>query len=622
MAIVLLDAKTINRIAAGEVIERPTSVVKELVENAIDAGSSKIEIKIESGGRNLITVIDDGNGIEKGDLKLAFMRYTTSKLNDSELIEIKHLGFRGEALPSIAAVSRVKLSSRARGTNEAWSVGYEGGEEVVEITPCSLSQGTHVEVRDLFFATPNRLKFLRTERAETQNIVDIVNNLAMTSYNIGFNLSSGNKKLLKYVKQTSLFSRLCEIEEEFYGNALEIDEEKDGIRLIGHICKPTVNYSKSTMIYTFVNGRPIKDNLLIGAIRYAYHDFIPSDRYPFVALHLKVPYDQVDVNVHPNKLEVRFQNKRAIYGIVTRGIIKALSTKIGISDVIPACNSEICNEFRHSITSITGDFVKNMLPSAFSTHKGFYKKKSSDLDNRLMKGFNLPNKGEESLSERSELFDCTGGIQKSPLQTETMVLEREQINLIERHPLGFARCQVYNIYIIAEARDKLIIVDQHAAHERLIYECLKQKSSIKRQKLFFPEVVEIKNQAGMEMIEIYKNKLFEMGFDIEIKSENEVIAREIPAILGTIDVKEMLMNIVDRLTEIEDTLPIEDKVNKILATIACHGSIRAGRKMKLEEMNMLLRQMEETPYSGQCSHGRPTYIEMKLNDIDKLFERK
>ncbi|MDF0607848.1 DNA mismatch repair endonuclease MutL [Wolbachia endosymbiont of Onchocerca gibsoni] len=621
MAIVLLDTKTINRIAAGEVIERPTSVVKELVENAIDAGSSKIEIKIESGGRNLITVIDDGNGMEKSDLKLAFMRYTTSKLNDSELIEIKHLGFRGEALPSIAAVSRVKLSSRARGTNEAWSVGYEGGEEVVEITPCSLSQGTHVEVRDLFFATPNRLKFLRSERAETQNIVDIVNNLAMASYNIGFNLSSGNKKLLKYVKQTSLFSRLCEIEEEFYGNALEIDEEKDGIRLIGHICKPTVNYSNSTMIYTFVNGRPIKDNLLIGAIRYAYHDFIPSDRYPFVALHLKVPYDQVDVNVHPNKLEVRFQNKKAIYGIVRRGIIKALSTRIGISDVIPACNSEICSEFRHSIASITGGFVKNMLPSAFSIRKGFYKRKSSNLDNQLMKGFNLLNKGEKSLLERSELFDCTG-IQKSSLQAETMVLEREQINLIESYPLGFARCQVYNIYIIAEARDKLIIVDQHAAHERLIYECLKKKSSIKRQKLFFPEVVEIKNQIGMEMIEIYKNKLFEIGFDIEIKSENEVIAREIPAILGTIDVKEMLMNIVDRLTEIEDTLPIEDKVNKILATIACYGSIRAGRKMRLEEMNMLLRQMEETPYSEQCNHGRPTYIEMKLSDIEKLFGRK
>ncbi|KAG8173542.1 hypothetical protein JTE90_006261 [Oedothorax gibbosus] len=318
MAIILLDTKTINRIAAGEVIERPASVVKELVENAIDAGSLEIEIKIESGGRNLIIVTDDGNGVEKNDLELAFTRHATSKLSDSELIEIKHLGFRGEALPSIAAVSRIKLSSKAHGASEAWSISYEGGEKIGELTPYPLSQGTHIEVRDLFFATPNRLKFLKTERAETQSIVDIVNNLAMINYRIGFTFNSGNKKLLKYAKQTSLFSRLCEIEEEFQGNALEVNEEEDGIKLTGHICKPTVNRGKSTQIYTFVNGRPIKDNLLVGAIRYAYHDFIPSDRYPFAALHLEIPYDQVDVNVHPNKSEVRFQNKRLIYEIVRR----------------------------------------------------------------------------------------------------------------------------------------------------------------------------------------------------------------------------------------------------------------------------------------------------------------
>ena len=280
MAIILLDTKTINRIAAGEVIERPASVVKELVENAIDAGSSEIEIKIESGGRNLITVTDDGNGIEKDDLELAFMRHATSKLSDSELIEIKHLGFRGEALPSIAAVSRMKLSSKASGAKEAWSIRYEGGEKIREITPCSLLQGTYIEVRDLFFATPNRLKFLKTERAETQSIVDIVNNLAMINYSIGFTLTSGNKKLLKYVKQTSLFNRLCEIEEEFQSNSLEVKEEEEGIKLKGHICKPNVNRGNSNQIYTYVNVRPIKDNILVGAIRYAYHDFIPNNRYP------------------------------------------------------------------------------------------------------------------------------------------------------------------------------------------------------------------------------------------------------------------------------------------------------------------------------------------------------
>ncbi|WP_341807833.1 DNA mismatch repair endonuclease MutL [Wolbachia endosymbiont (group E) of Neria commutata] len=621
MTIILLDTKTINRIAAGEVIERPASVVKELVENAIDAKSTEIEIKIESGGRNLINITDDGNGIGKSDLELAFMRHATSKLSDNELIEIKYLGFRGEALPSIAAVSRMKLSSKASRASEAWSISYEGGEKIGEITPCSLSQGTQIEVRDLFFATPNRLKFLKTERAETQSIVDIINNLAMINPHIGFTLTSGNKKLLRYAKQVSLFNRLCEIEEEFQGNSLEICEEEDGIKLVGHICKPTVNRGKSTMIYTFVNNRPIKDNLLIGAIRYAYHDFIPSERYPFAALHLEIPHDQVDVNVHPNKSEVRFQNKKLIYEIVTRGLIKALSRRIGtlpVRDVDgPQCQA----------TLMTEDFLEGSLPNSFNNSnakKEFYEKKPSPLQNQLMKEFASPNLKTQSLSEQLKPYDYSS-IQKSSVQSETIVLEKktsEQVKLVEDHPLGFARCQVFDTYIIAETRDKLIIVDQHAAHERLVYECLKQKSNITRQKLLLPEIVEIKNQAGMEMIEIYKDKLFEMGFDIEIKSENKVIVKEIPAILGTIAVREIMLDIVDRLLEIEDTLPIEDRINKILATISCHGSIRAGRKMRLEEMNALLRQMEEIPYSGQCNHGRPTYIEMKLSDIEKLFERR
>ncbi|WP_265041467.1 DNA mismatch repair endonuclease MutL [Wolbachia endosymbiont (group B) of Melanostoma mellinum] len=592
MAIILLDTKTINRIAAGEVIERPASVVKELVENAIDAGSSEIEIKIESGGRNLITVTDDGNGIEKEDLELAFMRHATSKLSDSELIEIRHLGFRGEALPSIAAVSRMNLSSKASGAKEAWSISYEGGEKIGEVIPCSLLQGTYIEVRDLFFATPNRLKFLKTERAETQSIVDIVNNLAITNYSIGFTLTSGNKKLLKYVKQTSLFNRLCEVEEEFQSNSLEVKEEEEGIKLTGHICKPTINRGNSTQIYTFVNRRPIKDNLLVGAIRYAYQDLIPVGRYPFAALHLEIPYDQVDVNVHPNKSEVRFQNKRLVYEIVRRGIIKTLSTRF-------AASGQSIEEF-DSQEPVNSKEEKNQ--------KEFYEKRPSLLENRLMKEFNAPDERRQSLPETFKYGE-------SPAQKGTMVLERKQIDLVEDHPLGYARCQVHNTYIIAEAGDRLIIVDQHAAYERLIYECLKQKSSIKRQKLL-PETVEIKNQAGMGMVKTYKDELFEMGFDIEIQSEDKVTIKEIPAILGTIDIKEMLVDIVDKLMEMEDTLPIEDKVNKISATIAYHG---AGRKMKLEEMNEILRQIEKTPYPG---HERPTYIEMKLIDIEKLFERR
>ena len=607
MSVVLLDAKTINRIAAGEVIERPASVVKELVENAIDAESTEIEVRIENGGRNLVAVIDNGNGVEKSDIELAFMRHATSKLKDNDLIEIKHLGFRGEALPSIAAVSRIKLSSKACGANEAWSISYEGGEKTEEITPCSMTCGTHIEVCDLFFATPNRLKFLKTERAETQHIVDIINNLAMVNYDIGFSLISGNKKLLEYVKQVSLLDRLCEIEKEFQNNSLKVCEEEGGIKLTGYICKPTVNRGKSTMIHTFVNKRPIKDNLLIGAIRYAYHDLIPNNRYPFAALHLEIPYDQVDVNVHPNKSEVRFQNKSLIYEIVRRGLIKALSTRIGKEQ-----SEELQDPFDEFIKGAGPEIGKTVDENInnIKDKKEFYEKRPSSFENLLLREFNSPKLEIRNLSERSELYDCS--TQKFPTQQES---------LIEDYPLGYARCQVYNTYIIAESKNKLVIVDQHAAHERLVYECLKERSKIKTQKLLIPEVIEIKNQAGIEMMENYQDRISELGFDIEI-TESTVIVKEIPLILAGANVEEIIIDVMERLTEIEDTLPIEDKINKILATISCHGSIRAGREMKLEEMNELLRKMESTPYSGQCNHGRPTYIEVQLSDIEKWFERK
>ncbi|WP_339046582.1 DNA mismatch repair endonuclease MutL [Candidatus Mesenet endosymbiont of Agriotes lineatus] len=604
MAIILLDAKTINRIAAGEVIERPASVVKELVENAIDAGSSEIEIKIESGGRNLITVLDNGNGIEKEDIELAFKRHATSKLkNDDDLMEIKHLGFRGEALPSIAAVSRIKLSSRAKA---AWSIAYEGGEKVMDLTPASIPGGTEIEVRDLFFATPNRLKFLKTERAETQAIVDIINNLAMINPSIGFTLSANNKRLLKYNKQESLLFRLREIAKEFAENSLKVREEEEGTGVTGYICKPTVNRGNSTMIYTFVNSRPIKDNTLIGAIKYAYNDFIPSGRYPIVVLHLEVPYDQVDVNVHPNKLEVRFRDKKLIYEVITRGLIKALSTRLSDKKDIPLSPFEkfIADD---KISENSKDNRRNQA------------KRPSPLE--MNKFPDLETKRDSFLVDKSYSLDLQKELKPSQ---QTDILTKEQINIVEEYPLGLARCQVYNTYIIAQLKDRLIIVDQHAAHERLVYEYLKgiiKKSGIKRQKLLIPETVVISSHAG-ELIAKYKDKLGEMGLGLEIASDILVTVKETPAIFGAINVKETVLDLADNLIAMEDTLPIEDKMKKICATISCHGSIRAGRAMKLEEMNAMLRQMEETSFSGQCNHGRPTYIEMKLSDIEKLFERR
>ncbi|OEY86988.1 DNA mismatch repair protein MutL [Wolbachia pipientis] len=585
MAIILLDTQTINRIAAGEVIERPASVVKELVENSIDAKSEEIEIQIESGGRNLISVIDNGIGINKDEIELAFMRHATSKLNN--LIEIKHLGFRGEALPSISAVSRVKLSSKLSEANEAWSISYEGGNKIKELSPCPLAYGTCIEIYDLFFATPNRLKFLKTERAETQNIINIINNLAIINHNIGFTLISENKKLLKYFKHSSLFDRLCAIHNEFHNNALIVNEEEDDTILTGYICKPTTNFGRSSMIYTFVNKRPIKDSLLIAAVRYAYNDLIPNNRYPLVVLNLEIPYDQVDVNVHPNKSEVRFQNKKLIYEIVTRGLIKALSARIGE-------NIKQNTEFHKS---------------------------EENSDER-----------QEHLSEQSKLYDYSALTAPQPYNyplpscvPTDFTIFKEQLKVIEDYPLGLARCQVYNTYIIAQTKNNLIIVDQHAAHERLIYEYMKEvmeSNTIKRQKLLIPELVNIQNQEEIETIENYKEKLAEMGFEIEIIRDSTVVVREIPAVLSSANIEEMVIEIVERLMEIEDTLPIEDRINRILSTIACHGSIRAGREINLEEMNELLRQMEKTPYSGQCNHGRPTYVEIKLSDIEKLFKRR
>ncbi|WP_339046607.1 DNA mismatch repair endonuclease MutL [Candidatus Mesenet endosymbiont of Agriotes lineatus] len=615
MAIILLDAKTINRIAAGEVVERPASVVKELVENAIDAGSREIEVKVESGGRNLITVLDNGTGIEKEDIELAFKRHATSKLkNDDDLMEIKHLGFRGEALPSIAAVSRIKLSSRAKAV---WSIAYEGGEKVMDLTPASIPGGTEIEVRDLFFATPNRLKFLKTERAETQAIVDIINNLAMINPSIGFTLSANNKRLLKYNKQESLLFRLREIAKEFAENSLKVREEEDGTGVTGYICKPTVNRGNSTMIHTFVNNRPIKDNMLIGAIRYAYNDFIPSGRYPIVVLHLEVPYDQVDVNVHPNKLEVRFRDKKLIYEVITRGLIKALSTRLSDKKDIPLSPFEkfIADDKISENSKVSKDNRRN---------QEFYSKRPSPLESSLMNKFlspDLETKRDSFLVDKPYSLDLQKELKPSQ---QTDILTKEQINIVEEYPLGLARCQVYNTYIIAQSKDKLIIVDQHAAHERLVYEYLKgviKKSGIKRQKLLIPETVVISSHAG-ELIAKYKDKLSEMGLGLEIASDTLVTVKETPAIFGAINVKETVLDLADNLIAMEDTLPIEDKMKKICATISCHGSIRAGRAMKLEEMNTMLRQMEETAFSGQCNHGRPTYIEMKLSDIEKLFERR
>ncbi|QGR02296.1 DNA mismatch repair endonuclease MutL [Ehrlichia ruminantium] len=686
MSIILLDPRTINRIAAGEVIECPASVVKELVENSIDAKATTISVTIERGGRNLILVSDDGVGIRKEDMEIAFVRHATSKLPDGDLTRVKSLGFRGEGLTSIAAVGKVKMISRSHDSDTAWSIIIEGGEKVQELIPNALSCGTYIEVRDLFFATPNRLKFLKTEKAEVQSIIDMVNKLAMVNHSIIFSLYVDGKQILKYLKQQSEIDRLAEIKilgMEFYKNSLPVHLVENMITLTGYIGLPTLSRGKSSLIYTFVNGRPIYDNMLIGAVRYAYSDFIEKDKYPIVVLYINMPCDQVDTNVHPNKSEVRFQDKRLIYKVVVNAIKNALAIKIShklrsisnlgndpfirdnITKVKNSTNvvdkyslGEQCSESNLKRYSSIDDFeTSNSDVQSFTIDNLSVKNNeilnntfNVSVNNNFEEFFVLEDKSKSGNShvdvscivkedrkdlhpsdyEKQGLYCVVKDHDMIPItynkSENTIATSNQQENsLIDCDPLGYAVCQIHSRYIISQIRDGIIIVDQHAAHERLVYEYMKQvmeKEGVKRQILLIPEVVEMNNSCDLEVLMEYKAKLLKLGLLIESLGNLSVIVREVPAIFGSFDVKALICCILDSIVEVGDTLFLDDKIKDICATIACYSSIRSGRKLKIEEMNALLRNMENTSHSGQCNHGRPTYIKLSLLEIDKLFLRR
>ncbi|KJV63293.1 MULTISPECIES: DNA mismatch repair endonuclease MutL [Ehrlichia] len=694
MSIILLDPRTINRIAAGEVIECPASVVKELVENSIDAKATVISITIERGGRNLIIVSDDGIGIKKENMEIAFARHATSKLPDGDLSKVRSLGFRGEGLTSIAAVSKVKMVSKHQDSDTAWLMVFEGGEKTQELTPDALSCGTYIEVRDLFFATPNRLKFLKTEKAEIQSIIDMINKLAMVNHGIMFSLFVDNKQIFKYLKQQSNIDRLSEIKAlgvEFYKNSLPVvSVEEKGIQLSGYIGSPTLSRSKSSLIYTFVNGRPIYDNLLIGAVRYAYSDFIEKDKYPVVVLHLDIPCDQVDANVHPNKSEVRFQDKKLVYRTVVNAIKEALSVNINMklksigklendhfiqNNVANMRNSQnignnVSSEFfkllqnkkqlfnnsiqKHSSTNIDAD------GQSLSDNSSYFCKDSRTIadkleEERIGDNFENPNdkkkpgvetsnlgilkENKDLVSVANDLLQESSDINSNKFSVISNSVDLELIDtlnpknhqkipnnsLIDTYPLGYALCQIHNRYIISQTQDSIVIVDQHAAHERLTYEYMKQvmeKEGIKRQILLMPEIVEMNSHLDLELLVEYKEKLLKLGLLIEPLGNMSVIVREVPAIFGSFDIKSLVVNIIDSVMEIGDTLFLDDKIKNICGTIACYSSIRSGRRLKVEEMNAILRNMENTSHSGQCNHGRPTYVELSLVEVDKLFARR
>lgn len=586
MPIRILPSTTVNRIAAGEVVERPASVVKELVENAIDAGATQIDVRVEAGGRRLISVRDNGCGMHRDELQLAIARHATSKLPDDEHLTITQLGFRGEALPSIGSVSRMRISSRARGAEDAWCLEVEGGE-VREPAPAALDAGTFIEVRDVFFATPARLKFLKGERSETDAARDTLERLAMAHPNVGFSFFADDKEKCRFHPETgdlldARLPRLAAVLGKGFGeNALAVNAEREGLHLSGFAGLPTFNRGTSALQYLFVGGRPVRDKLLLGAVRGAYQDFLARDRHPVVALFLDLPPEEVDVNVHPAKAEVRFRNAALVRGMIVGALRHALA------------------EAGHRASTTVAEQTLSAIRTPVYSVQGH--------------GYGNTSSARPMFMESS-----------SPPQARSWEAPEEVAPVSSFHPLGAAVAQVHETYIVAQTEEGIVIVDQHAAHERLVYERMKlamEKEGVPRQSLLIPEVVELDGEQAALLL-ARAGELAKLGLVIEGFGENAVVVRETPALLGEVDASGLLRDLADDLAEFGDVLTLREKMEEICGTMACHGSVRAGRRLQSGEMNALLRQMEATPHSGQCNHGRPTYVELKLADIEKLFGRR
>jgi DNA mismatch repair protein MutL len=584
MTIRRLPEALVNQIAAGEVIERPASAVKELVENAIDAGASRIEIAIEGGGARRIVVSDDGLGMSAVELQLAIERHATSKLPNDDLTNISSLGFRGEALPSIGAVSRLTLTSRKTGASEAWSLAVEGGR-VGSLMPASLPQGTRIEVADLFFATPARLKFLKSEQTEQAQVSDIVKRLAMARPEIGLSLKAEQRKLLDLLpergegREARLARLSALLGAEFGENACAIDAARDGVKLYGFAGLPTLNRGTAQFQFLFVNGRPVRDRLLQGAIRAAYQDFLARDRHPMVALFLEIPAALVDVNVHPAKAEVRFRDS-----VFVRGLI------------IGALRHALAEAGHRASTTVTGAAMAAFRPQILPLRpRGIAP---------ILPGFAEAARAAEAMP--------VGETESEP-EAET-----------KSYPLGLARAQLHGTYILAETEDGFVLVDQHAAHERLVYERMKSalaSGGVMRQILLIPEIVPL-GPEGARQVLARQSELEALGLLIEGFGPDAVLVRETPALLGTCDAGALLRDLIDDIAELGQTLSLADKLEAVCSTMACHGSVRAGRRLTIPEMNALLREMEATPHSGQCNHGRPTYVALKRSDIETLFGRR
>jgi len=624
MTIRLLPLGLVNRIAAGEVIERPASALKELVENALDAGAGRVDAVMREGGRTLIAVADDGIGMSAAELELAVERHATSKLPDDDLVRIEHLGFRGEALPSIAAVSRLAIASRARGASEAWRLTVEGGVKG-SLAPAALQAGTQVEIRDLFYATPARLKFLKSDRTELGRAIDVVNRLAMAYPAVAFALSDGERQMVRLAAAEgdlldARLGRLAAIMgREFAENAVPIAAEREGIRLTGHAGLPTLHRGTAQHQYLFVNDRPVRDKLLQGAVRAAYQDFLARDRSPMLALFLELPPDLVDVNVHPTKAEVRFRDAGLVRGLIVSALKHALAAAGHRASTSVAAAA--LGAFRPG----QAEGRSGIMPQRGFSRGGSYG--SGTLPRGLAEAaaeyFAPPTMGHPDGAALPGIADRPA-MQARHEAADAAAADAGAAPDAARFPLGAAAAQLHGTYIVAQTADGIVIVDQHAAHERLVYERMKQalaSRGVVRQLLLIPEVVELEPRAA-ERLAARAAELAELGLLLEPFGPGAVVVREVPALLGDCDVKGLVRDLADELEELGDTLLLKERLADVCGTLACHGSVRAGRRLNQAEMEALLREMEATPHSGQCNHGRPTYVELKLADIEKLFGRR
>lgn len=592
----------INRIAAGEVVERPASVVKELVENALDAGATSISITLQAGGKAAIRVTDNGHGIGPDDLRLAIARHATSKLSDDDLVDIRTLGFRGEALPSIGAVAKLTITSRARGTEDAYRIAVSGGE-TTDPTPAPLSGGTAIDVEDLFFSVPARLKFLKSDQAETTAVADTIRRLALAAPKVGFRLQSERRTILDLAPADASLAFTSALEHraaELFGpdartNMRPLHATREGLSLEGMVGLPTWHRATTRDIYLMVNDRPVRDRLLTGAIRAAYADLMPRDRFPAVVIAIAIDPSRVDVNVHPQKSDVRFQNPGHMRGLIITAIRDALG-EAGLA----------------ASTSLTDQAVQAFTPQtpyvapARSGGSG-WEEAAAHYD---------PGPAISALERPATLagMDVPSGPETAPIQPETFEPD---------HPLGTARAQLHETYILSESRDGIVLVDAHAAHERLVYERLKtglERDGIATQPLLIPDVVELP-AGNASAILAEAEQLAKLGLVLEPFGTNAVLVRETPAMLGVCDASGLVKDLAEEFAEAGSSARLENRLHAVASTMACHGSVRAGRRLKVDEMNALLREMEQVSAAAQCNHGRPTFIRMDKARLDKLFDR-